>query len=243
MLLSPQFINSGLFRSLLLVPVLVWVFPVPKWCALFPFLYLSGFCLIHCRVLSVTSVGITIWCVVSAPSVFLWLVLYLSVCLSGAFISDLDGPQLLVNRTHCLLSPAWLHYRFSFCVFCWLSPNLGPQAHFACMCAQLCPTLCDPVDCSPLGSSHPWDFPDPGMGCHFLLKGIFLTQGSCLSLPVSPALAGIFLPTEPPGKLRAHSVPILSSCYWPSKSVPCCSLTYTGTVTSGLFLRCTLLAG
>ena len=33
--------------------------------------------------------------------------------------------------------------------------------------AQLCPTLCNPMDCSP-----------PGSSCHFLLQGIFLTQGS-----------------------------------------------------------------
>ena len=37
---------------------------------------------------------------------------------------------------------------------------------------QSCPTLCDPVDC-------PWDSPDKntGVGCHFLLQGIFPTQG------------------------------------------------------------------
>ena len=34
-----------------------------------------------------------------------------------------------------------------------------------------CPTLCDPIDCSPPGS-HPWDSPDKntGVGCHFLLQ-------------------------------------------------------------------------
>ena len=44
--------------------------------------------------------------------------------------------------------------------------------------AQLCPTLCDPMDCSPAGSSV-WDFSgkDTGVGCHFLLQGIFQTQG------------------------------------------------------------------
>ena len=31
----------------------------------------------------------------------------------------------------------------------------------------------------------PWDFPDKniGVGCHFLLQGMFLTQGSNLGLP------------------------------------------------------------
>ena len=47
---------------------------------------------------------------------------------------------------------------------------------------QLCLNLCDPKDCSPPGSSvlSPWDFPgkDTGVGCHFLLQGIFSTQGS-----------------------------------------------------------------
>ena len=50
--------------------------------------------------------------------------------------------------------------------------------------AQSCPTLCNPMDCSPPGSSVcgasqarilEW-------GCHFLLQGIFLTQGLDLGL-------------------------------------------------------------
>ena len=44
----------------------------------------------------------------------------------------------------------------------------------------------------------PWDFPgkNMGVGCHFLLQGIFPTQGAnpCL------LLAGGFFTTEPPGK-------------------------------------------
>ena len=44
--------------------------------------------------------------------------------------------------------------------------------------AQLCPTICDPMDCSPAGSSGREDFPDKdtGVGCHFL-QGIFPAQG------------------------------------------------------------------
>ena len=43
----------------------------------------------------------------------------------------------------------------------------------------LCPTLCNPMDCSPPGFC-PWNSPDKstGLGCHFLLQGIFLIQGS-----------------------------------------------------------------
>ena len=45
-----------------------------------------------------------------------------------------------------------------------------------------------------------WDFPskNTGVGCHFLLQGIFLTH--VWSNPTSPALPGRFFPTEPPGK-------------------------------------------
>ena len=47
------------------------------------------------------------------------------------------------------------------------------------------PTLCDPMDCSPPGSSVREDFPDknPRVGCHFLYQGVFSTQGLKLNLP------------------------------------------------------------
>ena len=62
---------------------------------------------------------------------------------------------------------------------------------------------CDPTGSSP-PSSSPWDFPgkNTGVGYHFLLQGIFLTQGSnpcllCLlhwqvgSLPLVPPLGTV----------------------------------------------------
>ena len=47
----------------------------------------------------------------------------------------------------------------------------------------------------------PWNVPgkNTGMDDHFLLQGIFTTQGSYLLL-ISPALASGFSTTEPPGK-------------------------------------------
>ena len=47
--------------------------------------------------------------------------------------------------------------------------------------AQSCPTLCDPMDCRLPGSSVHVILPArvlTGVGCHFLLQGIFPTQGS-----------------------------------------------------------------
>ena len=54
-----------------------------------------------------------------------------------------------------------------------------------CLDAQPCPTLCDPIDCSPPGSSVHGDSlgKNTGMGCQALLQGIFPTQGSNPGLP------------------------------------------------------------
>ena len=45
---------------------------------------------------------------------------------------------------------------------------------------QSCPTLCDPIACSLLGTSVHGDSPSKNtrVGCHALHQGIFLTQGS-----------------------------------------------------------------
>ena len=53
---------------------------------------------------------------------------------------------------------------------------------------QLCPTLCSPTDFSLPGSSVRGIFPgkNTGVGCHFLLQGIFPTQG--LNLRLLPRL-------------------------------------------------------
>ena len=53
-----------------------------------------------------------------------------------------------------------------------------------CLVAQLCLTLCNTIDCSPPGSSVHGYSPskNTGVNCHALLQGIFLTQGSNLSL-------------------------------------------------------------
>ena len=53
-----------------------------------------------------------------------------------------------------------------------------------CLVTQSCPILCDPTDCSLLGSSVHRDFPGKhtGVDCHALLQGIFPTQRSNPSL-------------------------------------------------------------
>ena len=64
----------------------------------------------------------------------------------------------------------------------WDSPgkNTGVGCHFLLQCmevksesvvAQSCPTLSNPMDCSPQGFLYPWDFlgKSTGVGCHCLL--------------------------------------------------------------------------
>ena len=54
-----------------------------------------------------------------------------------------------------------------------------------CLVTQSCPTLCNPMDCSPAGSSVQGDSPgkNTGMSCHALLQEIFPAQGSNPGLP------------------------------------------------------------
>ena len=61
------------------------------------------------------------------------------------------------------------------------SPRIKRQTNRMCVCsaAQSCLTL-QPPELQPTRLPFPWDSPgkNTGVGCHFLLQGIFLTQGS-----------------------------------------------------------------
>ena len=95
-------------------------------------------------------------------------------CLLATTILDSFSLFYLPNRTkhvnmRALIDKCYLR----LCVLCVL-------------CAkplQACLILCDPMDCRPPVSS-PWDSPNKntGVGCHFLLQGIFPTWGSNLCL-------------------------------------------------------------
>ena len=70
--------------------------------------------------------------------------------------------------------------------------------HLYCACAQSlqsCPSLWDPIDYSPPGSSVHGDSPgkNTGVGCHFLLQGIFQPRDRACA---SYALAGRFFTTS-----------------------------------------------
>ena len=72
---------------------------------------------------------------------------------------------------------------------------------YCCLVIHSCPTLCDPMDCSPPGPSVHWNSPgkNTGVGCHALPPGDPPDLGI---KPWSPAMAGGFFMTKAPGKPR-----------------------------------------
>ena len=77
--------------------------------------------------------------------------------------------------------------------------QLSTSAAAAAKSPDSCPTLCDPMDCSPPGSSIHRNFPGKniGVGCHFLVQGIIPNPET---EPTTHALAGRFFTTAPHGK-------------------------------------------
>ena len=83
-----------------------------------------------------------------------------------------------------------------------LSIFISRCAVLTCLVTQSCPPVCDPMDCSLPGPSVHGDPPgkNTGVGCHVLLQGTFLTQGSNLCpLHLLHWQAGTS-PLAPPGK-------------------------------------------
>ena len=103
-------------------------------------------------------------------------------------------------------SPTWNYtYLFSYLFL----PGLA--AHMCILkkvsVPQLCPTLCNPMNCSLPGFFVLVDSPgkNTGVGCHALLQGILPTQGLNLGLL---HCRQIIYHLEPPGKTHAF--------YWAS---------------------------
>ena len=81
----------------------------------------------------------------------------------------------------------WSRYYYYIQV-CWImcnSPLSTVSCARLCLVAQSCPTLCNPLDCSPLGSPVHGYSPgkNTGVGWYALLQGIFPNQGSKPDFP------------------------------------------------------------
>ena len=88
-----------------------------------------------------------------------------------------------VPNSNTALHHPWAHVRPPFNLSHSAPWLLASSLSLWVLC--LCPTLCDPMDYGPPGSSVHADSPgkDTGVGCHALLQGIFPTQGLNPGLP------------------------------------------------------------
>ena len=89
------------------------------------------------------------------------------------------------------------------------------KANVLCWVTQSCTTLCNPMDCSPSGSSVYRNYPgrSTGVGCHALLQG----SSQPGFKPRYPALQVDFLVSEPPRKPNIEWVahPFSRGSSWP----------------------------
>ena len=96
-----------------------------------------------------------------------------------------------------------------------------------------CAVLCQSLSCVqfpaapwllPIRLLCPWNFPskNTGAGCHFLLQGIFLTQGSKLQLVYLLYWQMDSLPLAPPGKPKKYVslCSVMSNSLWPMDCNP-----------------------
>ena len=104
------------------------------------------------------------------------------VCILNKFISIIWLQRFFLNHTACGILVPWPGIEpLPPAMEAW-SLNHGKVEVLA---TQSCPPLCDPMDCSPPGSSVHGDSPsrNTGVGSHAFLQGILPTQGSNPGLP------------------------------------------------------------
>ena len=111
--------------------------------------------------------------------------------LQGIFLTQGSNPGLL----HCMK------------ILYQLSHQGSPSCRSCVVFSRSIVSLCDPMDCSPPGSSIHGDSlgKNTGVNCHFLLQGIFPTQGSnpgfpycrqilyCLSYQRNPVISVVYV--------------------------------------------------
>ena len=81
------------------------------------------------------------------------------------------------TELNCKIKNVFFIFTFFYVLFVWkIIINLLQWVHAQLLC---CVTLCNLMNCSPPGSSVHWILQARilAVGCHFLLQGIFLTQG------------------------------------------------------------------
>ena len=96
------------------------------------------------------------------------------------FCGSLDGRGVWGRMNTCICMAGSLCCSLKLSQHCFLLIS-----YVLCSVPQLCPTLCNPLPCSPPGPSVHGDSPgkNTGVVCHALLQRIFPTQGSNPGLP------------------------------------------------------------
>ena len=97
-----------------------------------------------------------------------------------------NGSTLITFTYRNLFKLTWKQKFHEFLFLCLNTTEyLSIPCALLCLVSQLCLTICNPMYCSPPGSSVCEDSPgkNTGVGCHALLQGIFPTQGLNPGLP------------------------------------------------------------
>ena len=96
----------------------------------------------------------------------------------------------LRNKGLCCVWQAVCQVLKDHCTFSMMSPNTSTSLPTKTRACSVTSNSVQPYRLSPTRLLCPWDSlgKNTGVACHFLLKGIFLTQG--WNLPLSPTLAG-----------------------------------------------------
>ena len=89
---------------------------------------------------------------------------------------------------------------------------------------QLCPTLCNPMDCSLPGSSVHGITPgqNTGVGCHALLQGIIWMQGSIPGLPHCRRIRYHLSHQRSPTKVKIFPIWLFRESFADHCSTPLC---------------------
>ena len=102
---------------------------------------------------------------------------------------------------------------FQMSIYRWMDKQNVVYTDNECLVAQLFLTLCNPIDCSPPGSSVHGHSPgnNSAVGCHALLQGIFRTWGSSeLSDQTQISrIAGRFFPVWATGEAHIRTIEVL----------------------------------
>ena len=125
-------------------------------------------------------------------------------------------PKHTDTHTHKVWYSLWSAIIKFYCLqnpkYNWVKTLFWSPCVCVCVCVCVlshcsCIWLCNPMDCSLPGSSAHEDSPakNTGVGCHFLLQGIFPTQRLILHLLHPLHWQMVSLPVAPPGK--PHSCP------------------------------------